>query len=203
MYSTYIHTSNTHIHHIHTYTIHIHIQTPHIDTCSPHTHMYSTYTHTSYTHTLSNIHTYTLYTHICHIHTHPDLTYMQAYIACTMYSTYPHSSHIHTHKHAYTALALETANQGKASPAPSCSVSLLPSTAHHCRGSTVCPPPLPTALPPHSLPAVPPSLSPAEQLFYLRKLSLTHPTLSCQVPVTTWLFCTSTEGIICTCTLYG
>ena len=171
----------------------------HIHTCIAHIPTLRIYTHT-------NIHTYTPHTHIYHIHTHPDPTYTQTYIACTMYSTHPTvhiHTHIHAHKHACTALALETANQDKASPAPSCSVSLLPSTAHHCRGNTVCPPPLPTALPPHSLPAVPPSLSPAEQLFYLRKLSLTHPTLSCQVPVTTWLFCTSTEGIICTCTLYG
>lgn len=109
----------------------------------------------------------------------------------------PHSLHIHTHKHTYTALALETANQGKAALSSILLCLTYSSTAHHCKRQ-------------HSVPTTsacssPPSLPPPA------RASLSAPpgqysTSSCpdsslclyRVPSPTWLFCISTEGIICT-----
>lgn len=146
------------------------------------------------------LHTNTTHTHIPHIHTQAHKT----------------ASHItmppYTRAHTQRLWPLRSINQGKAFPALFCSLS-------HCfypqpttvGGPRVVPSPSrPTILslefsPPCSLPAMPPPLSaPQNSSPTSKSCPWLIPLHRCQVPVTTWLFCTSTEGIICTspCMVY-
>ena len=119
------------------------------------------------------LHTNTTYTHSPRMHTRTHTTSSQQ---CPAFAR----------AHRHTALGSGTTSM-RTGPFQLCSPPrlMLPSTAHHYRKATWCAIPLqardsPTRILSPLLPAchASPSLSPTEQLSYLKKLSLTHPTPS-------------------------
>ena len=194
-FTLHIHIYTTYIHILYTYTPRPHIYTHvhHIHTCIAHIPTLHTHTHT---HTHTNIHTYTSYTHIHHIHTHPDPIYTQTYIAYTMYSTHTHTYiHINMHTQLWPWRQLIRTRALQLHPALSPCSRPQPTTAEAAQ----CVPTTSACSSPPSLPACRASLSQPRRIALLPQKAVPDSSHS----VTTWLFCTSAEGIIFTRTRHG